>query len=141
MKGSHLRTHHWMCVILCRWIALKKIFSTHARDFESYLKFLRNLENKYCTPIETRYFYFSNYFKNYKEYWKLWARVFNFYQVRFICKKVRCIRWCLTDFKLVKGLICSYKRLDFSVKINDSVKKYDFKFFLLLLSYRIGIKL
>ena len=38
-----------------------------AGDFESYLKFLRNLENKICTLVETRYFYFSNYLKNDKE--------------------------------------------------------------------------
>ena len=43
------------------------VFKTHARDFESYLKFLVNLENKICTIIETRYYYFSNHLKNYKE--------------------------------------------------------------------------
>ena len=50
------------------WLPTSSIdFKTHARDFESYLKFLRNLENKICMPAETRYFYFSNYLKNDKE--------------------------------------------------------------------------
>ena len=47
-----------------------KRFGAHVRDFKSYLKFLRNLENKICTPAETRYFYFSNCLKNDKECWK-----------------------------------------------------------------------
>ena len=47
-----------------------KGFGAHVRDFKSYLKFLRNLENKICTPAETRYFYFSNYLKNDKKCWK-----------------------------------------------------------------------
>ena len=52
-------------------------------------------------------------------------------------EKMRYIRWCLVDVKLVKGLICSQKRLGFSVNINISVKKCDFEFFLFLLSHRI----
>ena len=32
------------------------IFKTHARDFESYLKCLVNLENKICTIVETMYY-------------------------------------------------------------------------------------
>ena len=63
------------------------IFKKHAGDFESYLKFLGNLENKICALVETRYFYFSVYLKNDKESWKSRARVFNFYQVLFIYKK------------------------------------------------------
>ena len=63
------------------------IFKTHACDFESYLEFLGNLENKICTLVETRYFYYSNDLKNDKECWKSWARPFNFYQVLFIYKK------------------------------------------------------
>ena len=59
------------------------IFKTHASYFESYLKFLRNLQNKICTLVETRYFPFPNYLKNEK----LRARVFNVYQVLFIYKK------------------------------------------------------
>ena len=43
------------------------IFKTHAHDFERYLKFLVNLENKICTIIETRYYYFSNHLENGKE--------------------------------------------------------------------------
>ena len=62
------------------------IFRTHARDFESSLKFLRNLENKICTLAETRYFCFTNYLKNDKKCWKLWARIFYYYQVLFIYK-------------------------------------------------------
>ena len=41
---------------------------THTRNFESYFKFSRNLENKICTFVETRYFYFSNYLKNDREF-------------------------------------------------------------------------
>ena len=63
------------------------IFKTHACDFESYLEFLGNLENKICTLVETRYFYYSNDLKNDKECWKSWAWPFNFYQVLFIYKK------------------------------------------------------
>ena len=43
------------------------IFKTHTRDFESYLKVLRNLQNKICMIVETRYFPFSNYLKNDKK--------------------------------------------------------------------------
>ena len=43
------------------------IFETHARDFESYLKVLRNLQNKICMIVETRYFSFSNYLKHDKK--------------------------------------------------------------------------
>ena len=52
------------------------IFKTHARDFESYLKFLVNLENKICTIAKTRYYYFSNHLKNGKECGKSWASIF-----------------------------------------------------------------
>ena len=110
------------------------IFKTHARDFDSYLRFLGNLENKTGTLVVTRYFYFSNHLKSDKESWKSRARVFKFYQVIFIYKY---IRWCLLDLKLVKSLICFHKRPGFSVNINVSVKKCDFEFFLFFY-YHIG---
>ena len=40
------------------------IFKTRARDFDSYLKFFGNLENKISSFVETKYFSFSNYLKN-----------------------------------------------------------------------------
>ena len=40
------------------------IFKTRARDFDSYLKFFGNLENKISSLVETKYFSFSNYLKN-----------------------------------------------------------------------------
>ena len=35
------------------------IFKIHDSCFESYLKFLRILQNKICTLVETRYFFFQ----------------------------------------------------------------------------------
>ena len=105
------------------------IFKTHTRDFESYLKVLRNLQNKICMIVETRYFPFSNYLKNDKKCWKLQARVFNVCQVLFIHEK-----WdTFSDVSL--RLV---KRPGLFVKINVSVKKCDFEFFsFFLLWYRI----
>ena len=63
------------------------IFKTLAHDFDGYLKFFVNLENKICLLVETKYFSFSYCLKNNEKCWKLLARVFNFYQVLFIYKK------------------------------------------------------
>ena len=104
------------------------IFKTHARDFESYLKFLVNLENKICTIAKTRYYYFSNHLKNGKECGKSWASIF--LPSTIYLQKMRYIPWFLFDLKLVKSLICSYKRPGFPVNVNVSVKSYDSELFL-----------
>ena len=105
------------------------IFRTHARDFESSLKFLRNLENKICTLAETRYFCFTNYLKNDKNVENCGHAFFTTTK-SYLSTKMRYIWWCLLYLKLVKTLICSQKRPGFPVKINISVKKCDFDFFL-----------
>ena len=61
------------------------IFKTHARDFERYLKFLVNLENKIFTIVETRYIIFqiiSRMVKNVENRGQAF-----FYQALFIYKK------------------------------------------------------
>ena len=113
------------------------IFKTHAHNFERYLKFLVNLKSKICTIVKTGYYYFSNYLKNGKECWKLWARIFR--PSTIYLQKMRYIRWFLFDLKLIKSLICSHKRPGFPVIINVSVKKHDFQFFLFY--YYIGYEL
>ena len=123
------------------WLPTSSIgFKAYARDFESYLKFLRNLENKISTSAEIRYFYFSNYLKNDKECWKSWHVLLTSTKSCLTAKNEIHSR-CLLDLKLVKSLICADKRPDFFIKINVSLKKCDFEFFPFLLSYRIGFKL
>ena len=110
----------------------------HSGDFESYLKFLRNLENKICTAAENRYFYFSNYFKDDKECWK--SRHAFLTSTRSYLTTKNEIHSMMSPW-LKTRLICVDERPGFFIKINVSVKKCDFEFFLFLLSYRIGFKL
>ena len=116
------------------------IFKTHARDFESYLKFLGSLENKICTLVETGIFIFqiiSRTTKNVENRGHTFLISTKFY----LSTKNEIHSMMSRYLKLVKSLMRSHKRLGFSIKINVSVKKCDFEFFLLLLSYRTGIKL
>ena len=113
------------------------IFKTHACDFESYLEFLGNLENKICTLVETRYFYYSNDFKNDKECWKSWHAL------------LTSTKYCLSTKNEIHSMISRWlktcQKFDLfwqkTLLLNVSVKKCDFEFFLLLLSHRIRIKL
>ena len=89
------------------------IFKTRARDFDSYLKFFGNLENKISSLVETKYFSFSNYLKNNE-------KVENCGHVQLLpspiyLQKLGDIRRRFLDLKLVK-------RPALFVKINISVK-------------------
>ena len=130
------REHHRMCLILCRWIVFGVSFK-HMPAISKVIWSFWEIWKTKSVHLRKPGICFSNYPKNDNECWKSRTRLKSIIYLQ----KMRYIRWCLVDLKLVKGLIFSYKRLGFSVKINISVKKCEFEFFLLLLSYRIGLKL
>ena len=86
-------------------------FKTHGNYSESYLKFLRNLQNNSCKLVETRYLSFSNYLKNDKNVENCGCKVLFFYK---------------KSDKFDDKFDTLVKRLGFFVKIHVSVKKCDF---------------
>ena len=120
---------------------IKKVWSTCPR-FQKLFEVFEKSGKQNLYACRNQVFLFFRLSQELQRMLKIAARpAFSTSTKSYLTTKMRYIQWCLLDLKLVKSFICADKRPGFFIKINGSIKKCDFEFFLFLLSYRIGFKL
>ena len=132
MKSSNSRTHHRMCLTFCRWIVLG-ISLKHIPAISKVIYVFEKSAKQNVYACRNQVFFFFKLRQEWQKMLKIAATRFQRLPSPIYLQKMRYIRWCLLDLKLVKGP-------GFFVKINVSVKKCDFEFvfvFVFLISYRI----
>ena len=75
-----------------------------------------------CVHVETSYFFFSKYLRNYREFLKS-QEIFSSSTKYYFVQKVRYLRWNLPDLELGSMYYSLKKRAGFSVMINLKFEK------------------
>ena len=98
-----------------------KGFGAHVRDFKSYLKFLRNLENKICTPEKPGIFIFQIISRMTKNVENRATR----FSKSYLTTKNEICSLMSPWLKTYQKFHFADKRSGFFIKINGSFKKYN----------------